>query len=351
MSRERLSERLEAGGDHAPVVVDVRLKYPYEHSTVRLPDAIRLDPPDFDPSSLPRDREIVVYDSDPEELVGAPRRRGAHSRGMPRQRAQGRDRRVARRQAADRRQGRPEAETADSGRTQGLTVRAATLAAAALLQLPAVASAQPPPGAPPIDQLMVSLQARYDAIGDFSADFTHSYAGGVLQATDVEHGTMHVRKPGRWRFDYTHPEIKRFVSDGRTLTSYFPADRQAILSALPPEGESSSPVSFLAGDGDLTRDFDARYADSAQPAGVLPTGAVASDDAWVVELVPRRAGADYEMLTLAIDPVSLDPSAAGGDRPAGRSFHLRLLEPAAEPRLIRYVLCIRRTARRRGGDR
>ena len=71
ISRETLSERLEAGGDHAPVVVDVRLKYPYEHSTVRLPDAIRLDPPDFDPSSLPRDREIVVYDSDPEEVVGA----------------------------------------------------------------------------------------------------------------------------------------------------------------------------------------------------------------------------------------------------------------------------------------
>ncbi len=69
MSSETLSERLEAGGDSAPVVVDVRLKYPYEHSTVRLPGAIRLDPPDFDPSSLPRDREIVIYDSDPEEVV------------------------------------------------------------------------------------------------------------------------------------------------------------------------------------------------------------------------------------------------------------------------------------------
>ena len=71
MTSETLSERLEAEGDSAPVVVDVRLKYPYEHSTVRLPGAVRLDPPDFDPSSLPRDREIVVYDSDPEEVVSA----------------------------------------------------------------------------------------------------------------------------------------------------------------------------------------------------------------------------------------------------------------------------------------
>lgn len=148
---------------------------------------------------------------------------------------------------------------------------------------------------------MVSLQARYDAIRDFSADFAHSYAGGVLRAADVEHGTMHVKKPGRWRFDYTHPEIKRFVSDGQTLTSYFPADRQAIESTLPPGGGSSTPASFLAGDGDLSRDFDARYANSAAPAGGDASGQV-----WVVELVPRRSGTDYEMLTLAVDPVSLD---------------------------------------------
>ncbi|MXY24207.1 MAG: hypothetical protein F4Y45_06750 [Acidobacteria bacterium] len=71
ISKEALSERLEAGGDRVPVVVDARLKYPYEHSTVRLPGAVRLDPPEFDHSSLPRDREIIIYDSDPEEVVGA----------------------------------------------------------------------------------------------------------------------------------------------------------------------------------------------------------------------------------------------------------------------------------------
>ena len=41
----------------APVLVDVRLKYPYEHSTVMLPGAVRVAPPDFDLSSVPRDRE------------------------------------------------------------------------------------------------------------------------------------------------------------------------------------------------------------------------------------------------------------------------------------------------------
>lgn len=71
ITKESLKERLDGDASQAPVVVDVRLKYPYEHSTVKLPGAVRLTPVDFDPSSLPRDREIVAYDSDPEELASA----------------------------------------------------------------------------------------------------------------------------------------------------------------------------------------------------------------------------------------------------------------------------------------
>ena len=71
ITKEALQERLESADAAAPVLVDVRLKYPYEHSTVRLPGAVRLTPPDFATSSLPRDRDIVTYDSDPEEIVGA----------------------------------------------------------------------------------------------------------------------------------------------------------------------------------------------------------------------------------------------------------------------------------------
>jgi rhodanese-related sulfurtransferase len=65
ITREDLKQRLD--GPTPPVVVDARLKYPYEHSTVRLPGAVRYT--SDDKPSLPRDREIVVYDSDPNELA------------------------------------------------------------------------------------------------------------------------------------------------------------------------------------------------------------------------------------------------------------------------------------------
>ena len=68
ITKEDLKQRLDSGTP--PVLVDARLKYPYEHSTVRLPGAIRYLSGDPAPA-LPRDREIVVYDSDPNELASS----------------------------------------------------------------------------------------------------------------------------------------------------------------------------------------------------------------------------------------------------------------------------------------
>ena len=69
ITKEDLQAKLDGDAAAAPVILDARLKYPYEHSTVKLPGAVRVVPPDFDLSSVPRDREVVVYDSDPQELV------------------------------------------------------------------------------------------------------------------------------------------------------------------------------------------------------------------------------------------------------------------------------------------
>jgi len=68
ISKEELKQRLDSG--EPPVLVDARLKYPYEHSTVKLPGAIRYLAGSA-PPSLPRDRDIVVYDSDPHELASS----------------------------------------------------------------------------------------------------------------------------------------------------------------------------------------------------------------------------------------------------------------------------------------
>jgi len=67
ISKEDLKTQLDSGT--APVVIDARLKYPYEHSTLMLPGAIR-----WNGGTLPliaAGREVVVYDSDPNELASS----------------------------------------------------------------------------------------------------------------------------------------------------------------------------------------------------------------------------------------------------------------------------------------
>ncbi len=66
ITRETLKQQIDGG--QPPVIIDARLKYPYEHSTVRLPGAVRYT---GGTATLPRDREIVVYDSDPNELASS----------------------------------------------------------------------------------------------------------------------------------------------------------------------------------------------------------------------------------------------------------------------------------------
>ena len=68
ITKEELKLRLDGPPEKRPLVIDVRLKYPYEHSTVTLAGAVRMPPGGLDASRLPRDRDIVLYDSDPEEL-------------------------------------------------------------------------------------------------------------------------------------------------------------------------------------------------------------------------------------------------------------------------------------------
>ena len=99
--------------------------------------------------------------------------------------------------------------------------------------------------------LQQALQQRYELVLDFSADFMHTYEGGMLRTRLVERGTMLVKRPGRMRWDYREPERKLFVSDGERLYSYLPEDRQVIIGRLPNDNAATTPALFLAGAGDF----------------------------------------------------------------------------------------------------
>ena len=177
-------------------------------------------------------------------------------------------------------------------RAAGVRAAVACAAVACLVARPAAQA----PAAPPIDELVASLQQHYSGIRDLTADFEHRVAGGVLRTTGLERGTVQVKRPGRWRFDYREPEPKRFVSDGTTIYAHFPLDLQVLVTPVSADAGASNPAAFLSGRGHLVRDFAAAYGEPEDaPAGT-----------WVVRLTPLGDDADYETLELAVDRDTLD---------------------------------------------
>lgn len=82
ISKEDL--KLQLDGDEAgrPALVDVRRKYAWDHSTLKLPGAARLDPKDPSTAGLSKDRDFVVYDSDPDEITGVEVAAGLAAKGF-----------------------------------------------------------------------------------------------------------------------------------------------------------------------------------------------------------------------------------------------------------------------------
>lgn len=157
-----------------------------------------------------------------------------------------------------------------------------------LLSMALAAQERPSPEA-----LAKALQQRYQGVRDFSADFVHTYRGGVLRTQTTERGRVLIKKPGLMRWTYTAPEQKEFVSDGLKVYSHIPADKQVIVTTLPPDDQATTPALFLAGKGDIVRDFIAGYIDATVPGTTA------------LKLTPRRAEPEYEYLIVSVDPATM----------------------------------------------
>jgi outer membrane lipoprotein carrier protein len=148
--------------------------------------------------------------------------------------------------------------------------------------------------APAAADLARQIQERYDRIQDFAADFTMTYQGPLLRQKTTERGTVRLKKPNRMWWKYTSPDKKEYVADGSQFYMYFPQDKMGTRTPLAKASDSSTFLLFLAGKGDLQRDFTPALA-PAQP-----------DGEWHLVLTPRTKQPDYQTLTLVVDRRTLD---------------------------------------------
>ena len=173
------------------------------------------------------------------------------------------------------------------------------------------APAQAPPAAA---DLAARLQTRYETVRDFTAQFSQTYDSGLLKlkGTEPERGDIKLKKPSRFRMTYRTPERKAFIADGRTLKSHFPADKVGSEHPLQEPGEASTALMFIAGRGNIARDFTAAMA-PAQP-----------DGEWHLVLTPQTPQSDFRTLTLIVERRSLQLIGFGWTEESGGRSMIRL---------------------------
>jgi outer membrane lipoprotein carrier protein len=140
-------------------------------------------------------------------------------------------------------------------------------------------------------EVLNEIQNRYEKTNDFEGRFIQEYIGKVMKQPNRGEGKVYFKKRGMMRWDYTVPNQK-LLSDGHTLWYYQPEEKQVLVSDVSRVLKEKTPLAFLAGEGNLSRDFDILN---------LNESVSQKEDNYVVELVPKELLATLSKLMLTVD--------------------------------------------------
>ena len=109
-----------------------------------------------------------------------------------------------------------------------------------------------------------------------------------------EEGTLYLRKPGQMRWEYEGPEPKLFLTDGRRLTLYVPAENRATQMAVKESEDLRTPLAFLLGRLRFDKEFESL--EKSQEIPPLASGNL------VIKAVPKLMADRVERVVFEITP-------------------------------------------------
>ena len=142
----------------------------------------------------------------------------------------------------------------------------------------------------------LSAQAASDAAGQqrverflqglegLQAQSTQTLTDRAGKVTDESKGTLAIKRPNRFRWDYREPHEQTIVADGKRVWLYDADLEQVTVRALD-NTLSATPAMLLSGEGKLEDNFNATQ--SSQEQGVQ----------WV-RLEPKRNDTDFKWVRL-----------------------------------------------------
>jgi outer membrane lipoprotein carrier protein len=134
------------------------------------------------------------------------------------------------------------------------------------------------------DETFVRAQHYLDTLGTLSAHFTQTLVDPDGKVVEESEGTLQIKRPGRFRWDYAAPHEQLVVADGKRLWLYDPGLEQVTVKALDAT-LGSTPAMLLGGTGSLRDGYD------------VVRDYTEGDLAWV-ELVPRAKQSDFHRVRL-----------------------------------------------------
>jgi outer membrane lipoprotein carrier protein len=140
-------------------------------------------------------------------------------------------------------------------------------------------------------EVLAKIQQRYENTKDLEANFIQESVGKIMKKPVRGEGKVYFKKRGMMRWDYQVPE-QNLISDGHTFWYYQRGENQVLVSDVSGVVKEKTPLAFLAGEGNLTRDFSLLDFNEA----VSP-----KEENFVIQVAPKEAHAAMAKLALTVD--------------------------------------------------
>jgi len=144
-----------------------------------------------------------------------------------------------------------------------------------------------------LSDLIDGVERSFATMNDFSADFVQVFQDS-LNRKQEEAGHLYLKRSKMMRWEYKSPEEKLFISDGKTVYFYVPADRQVNREAVKETFDDRMPLMFLLGRSNLRMEFTSFELLTTKPF---------LQGTKVVRMHPKRK-TDLKELLMEVDPAN-----------------------------------------------
>jgi outer membrane lipoprotein carrier protein len=144
---------------------------------------------------------------------------------------------------------------------------------------------------PTLNEVITGVDRSFARMSDYSSDFVQ-ISKDVLNRKQEAAGHLYLKRDRMARWEYTNPEEQLFVSNGKTVYFYVPADKQVNKEAVKDTFDDRMPLMFLLGRSNLRNEF-AQFAELSTKPFLAGTR--------VIRMTPKRK-TDLKELVMEVDP-------------------------------------------------